>query len=520
MVLVRPRVGAVSRLTTPRWLDPLTIVVAVAALAVYLPRGFQGALTRDLALYAYAGQQFAEGVPPYVGVLNRAGPLAHALPGVGTFVARLADVDDVVGTRALFLLFAVGCVVLAYLVARQLFDSPLAGLVSAAALLTLQGFSELAAYGPREKTPMVLLVYLAAWATLHRRWATAGSLVSLATLTWQPAFFVAGVVAAVAALLLEPGSRLRALGRIVAGGLAPLALLVAVYAALGQLRTFLDAFVLINLRHTTQPSVWDRPVEVWEAMGRGYGWGLWVLLAGWLALLVLAAAAAVALRGAAPTDWRTRMVLALGLGLAGGVAWSNVAFNNWPDALVLIPPATLGLGGLVPLFARRLPSPVAVGVVLTLVVPSVVAAGVDSARSADDQMVAQRASTEAVLRHLDEGATLLSVQAPGALVFAERRNPTPYQMFTSGLADHMEESHPGGMAGYADRVIHEEAPTVIAVKGGHPWLRPSLRLHYRRAGAAPRGWTWWVRRSVPESTIADIRRDTRRILRTMKRSSS
>jgi hypothetical protein len=46
-------------------------------------------------------QQVADGVPPYLGVLNRAGPLAHVLPGVAALVARLGGLDDVITMRGL-----------------------------------------------------------------------------------------------------------------------------------------------------------------------------------------------------------------------------------------------------------------------------------------------------------------------------------------------------------------------------------------------------------------------------------
>ena len=63
--------------------DPLVLAVGLIALTVYSLHGVRGNLTRDVGLYAYAGQQVADGVPPYLGVLNRAGPLAHAIPAAG-----------------------------------------------------------------------------------------------------------------------------------------------------------------------------------------------------------------------------------------------------------------------------------------------------------------------------------------------------------------------------------------------------------------------------------------------------
>ena len=65
-------------------------LVGAVALLTYALHGVNGMLTRDLAVYSYAGQQVADGVPPYVGILNRAGPLAHAIPAIGVWIARTA----------------------------------------------------------------------------------------------------------------------------------------------------------------------------------------------------------------------------------------------------------------------------------------------------------------------------------------------------------------------------------------------------------------------------------------------
>ncbi|MGH3307408.1 MAG: hypothetical protein ACRDOX_06930, partial [Nocardioides sp.] len=51
-------------------IDPLGPLLGALGAVVFLLHGFGGILTRDLALYAYGGQQFAEGVPPFVSVLN------------------------------------------------------------------------------------------------------------------------------------------------------------------------------------------------------------------------------------------------------------------------------------------------------------------------------------------------------------------------------------------------------------------------------------------------------------------
>ena len=81
-------------------------MVGAGAVLTYAMHGFSGLLSRDLALYSYAGQQVAEGVPPYVGVMNRAGPLAHLLPAVGVLVARLGGWDDLLVMRLWFMVIA------------------------------------------------------------------------------------------------------------------------------------------------------------------------------------------------------------------------------------------------------------------------------------------------------------------------------------------------------------------------------------------------------------------------------
>src|SRR5665809_119769 len=78
----------------------------MVGIGIFLLHGFGGLLTRDLALYAYSGQQFAEGVPPYVAVLNRAGPLAHMVPGLGAMIARALGTDDLLTMRVLMMVLS------------------------------------------------------------------------------------------------------------------------------------------------------------------------------------------------------------------------------------------------------------------------------------------------------------------------------------------------------------------------------------------------------------------------------
>ena len=477
-----------------RRLDPLAGVSAAVALLVYLPHGFDGELTRDLGVYSYAGQQFAEGVPPYGAILNRAGPLAHLIPGIGAFLARSVGVDDVLGMRVLFLVIAVACVVVAYLLGRDMFRSRPAGLATAAALLCFHGFITYATYGPREKTPMVLFVLLALLAMVHQRWATTGCFIALATLTWQPAFLAALAAAVVAVLLGLHERRIRALARIAVGGVVTL---VAAVAVVGDLRLFLDDFLLINARYTHQISLLDFPDDLWELMRDAYGWSLWVFLIGAAAQFVLAVAA---LAGRDRRDPRHAAMVGTTILFGVGAAWSLKAFNGWPDAFFMLPASALGIGGLVAL-AARVHARAALALSLAWVTVAVGLSLAFSISTRDDTLDEQRADVAAVLALLPADARMLSVEAPQPLVLAHERNLSEFQLFGNGLIDYVDDTWPGGRFGYG-QWITDQAPTVIAFGGSTPprWLAPTLDDAYQEVGSSP-GWVWYARTDMPVGTL-------------------
>jgi hypothetical protein len=118
----------------------------------------------------------------------------------------------------------------------------------------------------------------------------------------------------------------------------------------------------------------------------------------------------------------------------------------------------------------------------------------------------QRQSVNAMLRHLPEDSTWLSIQAPNALVLADKTNPTRYQMFSLGLDKYVDDTWPGGLAGYA-AWIGRQQPTVIVIDKKTPphWLRPTLDAGYVKVGRAPR-MTWYVNKSVGEQTLHKLHR--------------
>jgi len=498
------------RTRTPAWLrvDPLGPGLAAVGVVIFLLHGFGGLLTRDLALYAYAGQQFAEGVPPYEGVMNRAGPLAHMVPGVGAMIARLLGTDDLMTMRVLMMVLSVIAVWLTYLLGRDSFGSRLAGVATATSLLTFQGFVTYATGGPREKTTMMLLVVCALLALLHRRWVWCGVAIALATLTWQPAFWPA-IAAATAAVLVgeRPGRRLLGLAWVALGGILASGAMIAYFAWAGALDAFFDGFLFLNATSTRQMGLVEFVVTAPGEMVNGFGWSLWLVLAGLVATVVLAVRA---WRGSDRHDPANAAVIAFGAGTLGSLLWSIGVFNGWADAVVVLPLAAVGLGGVVHLVAARLGSRMgargAVTVVAASAVVALVATAVDTWVTRPDELGPMREETEAMLAAAGPHVTALSVGAPQPLVFGRLRNPLQHQMFIGGLQDHLDETWPGGLEAMA-AVVQRERPTYITMD--HPtwydWLRPVLLEDYRKIGTTL-DFTWYVDRSVGEEQITRLTR--------------
>jgi 4-amino-4-deoxy-L-arabinose transferase-like glycosyltransferase len=496
-----PLLSARKRLGSWGWghVDPLVLVVAAVCVVVYSLHGFDGTLTRDLGVYSYAGQQMADGVPPYLGILNRAGPLAHVIPGVGVLVARLSGFDDVVTMRVLFMLIATACVCVVYLLGRDLFRSRAAGMVGAATLLAFHGFIQYASDGPREKTPMTLFISCALWAVTRRRWFTAGVCVSLATLCLQTAFFSTFAVVVVGALALAGGGRMVALGRIALGGLVPVAVLGVWFALAGSLTASIDAFYVINRRYTVPDPATDKLDAVWLDLHTAFGMTVWLLLAG-LVALALRSVAAVS-RRAREADPAVEVLPAMTVGLFVGLAWTLKDYDAWPDLFPVLPFSAIGVGGAYALAERHLARRTAAAVAATFSAAALAMALVFSVSMRDETLDVQRRDVDAVLAKLSKGATITSIEAPQPLVLTRRTNPTRFQMFRGGLQDYMEDTWPGGLAGF-QRDLVAQHPDLIAVGEtvSSRW-RASIEPDYVYIGSAPL-WGWYAR--------GPLRRRTRR----------
>jgi hypothetical protein len=499
----RSGAGDATRESTWPSRDPLILVVGAVAFVTYLLHGFHGALTRDLGLYSYAGQQVADGVPPYMEVLNRAGPLAHIVPGIGVVIARIGGFDDVISMRVFSMVIAIVCACAVYVLGRDVFSSRLAGLVTAGTFLSFYGFIQYASDGPREKTPMTLFVVLALWAVTKRRWLTAGVGVSLATLCLQTAFFPSFAAVVAGALLLAVGGRVRALVRVAVGGVIPVAVLAVWFALAGSLRQSVEAFYLINARYTVPNPLLDDFGVSWQDARTAYGLTLWLLLGGLLALVIRSFAVFSA--AARREDPSVLVVAAFAVGAVVGFAWIFRDYDAWPDLFPFLPFAAVGVGGVFVLLARWLSGRIAVVVAVALYVAAIVVAVNYSLTSRTEDLDGQRAEVDAVMKQLPADARITSIEAPQPLVFTGQKNRTRYQMFRGGLQYYVDDNWPGGREGFR-RDIVKDAPDLVSIGDTvtNRW-RAGIAPAYVWVGNAD-GWGWYARASLGPAKIADLRK--------------
>lgn len=486
------------------WFDPLVPVSGLVALVTFLLHGWDAVLTRDLALYSYAGQTVADGSPPYVGVLNRAGPLAHLLPAIGVAVARTYGGDEVHAMRVFYMVVSVLIVPVAYLLGRDVFRSRLAGITTAATLLSFHAFILYATGGPREKTAMLLFILCALWAASRRRWFTAGVFVSLATLTLQIAFFLA-----FPAVLLAIGTRprrdwLRTAGRVVTGGAVPVVLLAGYFAAVGSLGAFVLGFLLLNINYNHGSSLLTHLGRDWASMQDGYGVSLWFFFVGLATVLVLMVVYKRRRELRRTSPWLP-FVAGLGPALVVDFLWNFRDFDSWADAIPVLPVAAVGVAALTTLLQERLSRRTGTAITVGVVGVALVTALIYSVTFHDTRLVEQRRSVAAVMAQLPPDATVLSIEAPQPLVLTGRRNPTRYQMFTGGMEEYVDHVWPGGLEGYK-RYILRTRPEIVAIgPNQYQTWGSALEPGYAWVGCAPE-WRWYADRQLGTRVLEALHR--------------
>jgi hypothetical protein len=453
-------------------------VALVIAVLLFTRFSIDGSMSRDEAVYAYAGQQQAEGVPFYVSIFDQKTPLAPMIAAGGVVIGRAIEADDVYAMRVMFFVLACLTVAAVYLLATSLFGSALVGLVSAAVFASFKAFAFGALTGPQAKQAAIFFAVLSMAFVVRRHYFWGAFAGSLAFLAWQPLAAYPLVAIAVAALTAGAGQRWKRAGRATAGAAIPLAV-VAVYfwveGALDDLvraafifpATYLqraDESIVERLRHIA--SVVDEHYDGGEVLF----WGGLVLLLGVFALRL--ARRRSHLRELALDDPFVNVVV---VSLFPIAAFSASDFQGAPDLYPLLPYAAIGIGAgfhvaltrLETSGLRRVGAAVAIAAPVTLVATSWISYSAEVPE--ERALVRQRADAAKVEQLLSGDETLYALGSPRPLVFTRRRNPSPYIILIGGIDAWRVDHTRGGFDGWTDH-IRADDPDII-VKGG-PWRSP------------------------------------------------
>ncbi len=502
------------------------LLVLFLAAAVYYGNSFEGALSRDNAIYLYSGQRMAEGIPPYVSIFDHKGPLAPMLVGIGVALGPYLGATDITAVRAVF--FFIGCLAVAatYLLGSSLFKSQRAGLFTALTFLGFFGFARYAVSSPEAKTPMVLFEVLCLLFASQRRWALAGLCGSLAALVWQP-MAVFSLVAFVLAATQKDEPRLNASLRAVAGAGVPVAATGAYFYFQGALDELVNGSILFNARYLDREQLLSTaeffaPVK---AIFQGYDTILVPIVVGVMLTAVIIGLVTLgsihllrrAYSGPFGRPMRKGAFAPIFLSLPFPVLWSLVDFQGYPDFYVFIPYVAIGFGGFLSFVVGRIGSAgaaipggtrlltaglcaalTAVAVLGSLVVVDP-ARGVSTLYTEErppgpNDLDYQRQAASEVQRRFGEDAKVVSIGAPQLLVLLHKTNPNPYAFIIRGIDDQIAVETPGGFEGWIED-LEAYDPDVIAfgrTSGTHsPMLLEWLESRYDKQRIGP--WTLYVK---------------------------
>ena len=236
------------------------------------------------------------------------------------------------------------------------------------------------------------------------------------------------------------------------------------------------------------------------AMVAAWGWSLWPFLVGLVASVVLG------WRHRGSRDPAGRALVGIAAGSVASLAWALMVFNGWADAMVAVPLAAVGMGGLVTAAGRALSARWTTPLAAAYVLVVSTTAGLTAWTTSPDVLDPMREEVSAVLAAAGPDATVQSIGGPQPLALAGLRNPSRHQMFLQGLDDYVDQTEPGGLAGLAAD-LEERRPTFVTLDylDRYDWIDPVLERDYRQVGTTA-GCIWFADRRLGEDRLAELTR--------------
>jgi 4-amino-4-deoxy-L-arabinose transferase-like glycosyltransferase len=481
----------------------------LVAVLLFVRWGINGKLSRDEGIYTYGGQQLAHGVAPYVSIFDPKSPGATMLAGISAGVGHLFGRNDVYFIRLGFLLLSLLTVVAVYALAVWLWRSVAAGVVAAVVFAAFTGFAEDALSGPDAKTPGIAAIVFAMWLACRRQWFWSGIACGIAFLVWQPLIFFPIVIAVVAALTSEAGTRWRAFLRTAAGGILPVAAVVIYFAIVGALGKFIEAAFVFPLTGVQRGPVTlgERVTRIAGVVHSSYGVSGALL---WIGMAALVGVAVVRIARSRP-QWRSALadplICIILLTLGTQLLYAFADFQGYPDVYPLLPYGAIGMGGLAAVVVaavrsesgRNIATSAVLGVTLVFAAMSWVWFGDDPANN--NQLRDERADACAVQRIAGPDARIYALGDATPLILTHKRNPDRFIYLGSGVDRWRIKHTTGGFDAWTAK-IQSAQPEVVVVAGWHGGVRPRIIRFLRQAGYTPRFIGPWLTFLTPAALDA------------------
>jgi hypothetical protein len=466
--------------------------------ALFSRFGIDGNLWRDETVYAYAGQQLADGVPFYVSIFDPKPPLAPLLAALGVLSGRAVGADEINAMRVEFFVFACLTVVAIYFLALWLFRSRLAGLVSAAVFASFKGFAYDALAGPDAKTPGIFFSILSMGLLVRRHWFWGAFVGSLAGLVWQPLVAYAGIAVLWALLASDRVERWRNGARALGGAAIPVVVLGLYYLIKGAAGKLVQASLIFPLTGVQRGSTRTPFDYMLKTLGGKYRDTRILFWAGTALLVAMLVWRVLQSRGNLRGLARDPYVVIVMLTFLGIAVFSLLDFQGYPDLFPLLPYAALGFGGAAAFVVARISAPrarrvaTAVSLVAVAALVGITWSNYSNAETNALSLPAERANADKLERILGPDGTLYALGDPTPLVLTGRRNPNRYIYLRSGVDRWVIKHTRGGIAGWKAQIGAADAEVVVVGEWGTKISRKIKTYLKTIYGPPAKLGIWWV----------------------------
>lgn len=451
LVLTRDRRRSAGNFRVGR--SAAILALLVVASSAFLAQGIDHGLVRDEGVFVVTNLEVANGRLPYTAAFDNTGPLGPWIGGFGVWLGRLGGWDGITSARIAYFPVALATVLVVLLLGARTRINVLAAAAGSLALIAIPSFSREALSGPRPKLLVALFVGLYLVALHKKRYMLGGLCLALATLAWQASFVLILVPIIFAVWKGPPNEPFKAVGRFLAGGLIPVAVILGIYSIAGELPALIEGFVTWNLtlggsRLPTSivDAVLNPSKDLWGA--HQATWPL--LVVGGLAILPFSRRIFTGPESSAPVGEVDAIDLVT-VAFVVLVGWTLIDYQGVVDLFPLLPLAAFGVARVSDQVLMRSPVWSA-----ALLAGLLVVGGVDLARTHNSELPEQRLE----LAWLVGDGCVASYGDPVALAIAGQSNPHRFFFDIPGL-----DSYLGDDASTYMRTLIAGSPAYV---GGMP----------------------------------------------------